>query len=81
MITRKSSVNQPIRFAASTGFLFTLGRTILMNMTTTNGIQILKNTNMKHNRIINVQAPVDTTDCATKTYCDFKMLKSGDTMT
>jgi len=58
MITWKNAVNQPIRFTASTGFLFTLGRTILMTITATNGIQILKNINMRNNRIINLPAPV-----------------------
>jgi len=48
-------------------------------MTAANGIQVLKNINMANStRIINLPAPVDTTDCATKAYCDFKMLKSDD---
>jgi len=42
MITWKNGVNQPIQFTARTGFLFTLGRTILMTITVNNGIQILK---------------------------------------
>jgi len=42
MITWKNAVNQPIRFTASAGFFFELGRTILMTMTANNGIQILK---------------------------------------
>jgi len=81
MLTWTNSVNQPIRFTASTGFLFTMGRTILLTMTVTNGIQILKNIDMGNNRIINLPARVDTTDCATKAYDDLKVLKSGDTMT
>jgi len=81
MITRKNIVNQPIKFAASTGFLFTLGRTISMTMTVTYGLQVLKNINMGNNRIINLPAPVDTTDCATKPYCDLNILKSGGTLT
>jgi len=36
---------------------------------------------MGNNIIINLPDPFDTTDCAKKVYCDFKMLKSGDTMT
>jgi len=40
MITWKNGVNQPIRFSASTGFLFTLERTISMTMTATNGILV-----------------------------------------
>jgi len=81
MITWKNAANQPIRFTASTGFLLTLGRTTLMTMTANNGIQILKNINMRNNRIINLPAPVDSTDCAAKAYCDLKVLKIGDTMT
>jgi len=81
MITWKNTANQPIRFTASTGFLFTLGRTTLMTITATNGIQILKNINMVNNRIINLPATVDTTYCATKAYCDLKVLKNGNTMT
>jgi len=38
MITWKNAANQSIRFTASTGFLFTLGRTTLMTMTATTGI-------------------------------------------
>jgi len=81
IITWKNAVNQPIRFTASTGFLFTLGRTILMTITANNGIQILKNINMENNRIINLPAPVDSTVCAKKAYSDLKVLKTGDTMT
>ena len=81
MITWKNSVNQLMRFTASTGFLFSLGRNTLMIMTADNGIQILKNINMGNNRIINLPAPVDSTDCATKAYSDLKVLKTGDTMT
>jgi len=66
MITWKNGVNQPIRFTASTGFFFTVGRTLLITMTATNGIQILKNINMGNNRNINLPAPVDSADCATK---------------
>jgi len=32
-------------------------------------------------RIVNMPAPVDTTECDTKAYCDLKILKSGGTMT
>jgi len=46
MITWKNAVNQPIRFTASTGFLFALGRTTLMTITANNGFQILKSVNM-----------------------------------
>jgi len=81
MITWKNAVNQPIRFTASTGLLFTLGITILMTMTANNGIKILKNINMVNNKIINLPAPVDSTDCAIKTYSDLKVLKNGVTMT
>jgi len=81
MITWKNVVNLPIRFTASTGFLFALGRTTLMTITATNGIQILKIINMGNNRIINLPAQVDSTDCATKAYSDLKVLKTGDTMT
>jgi len=77
MITWKNAVNQPIRFTASTGFLFALGRTTLMTLTANNGIQILKSVNMGNNRIINLPAPVDSTDCATKAYSDLKVLKTG----
>jgi len=80
-ITWKNAVNQPIRFTASTEFLFALGRTILMTITANNGIQILKNINMGNNRITNLPAPVDSTDCATKAYSDLKVLINGDTIT
>ena len=36
---------------------------------------------MGNNRLINLSAPVDTTDCVTKAYSDLKVLKTGDTMT
>jgi len=75
MITWKNADNQPIRFTASTGFLFALGRIILMTITANNGIQILKNIDMENNRINNLPAPVDSTDCATKAYSDLKVLK------
>jgi len=81
MITWKNAANQTIRFTASTGFLFTLGRTILMTITATNGIQIFKNINMGNNRIINILDPVNASDCATKAYSDLKVLKNGNTMT
>jgi len=73
VITWKNAVNQPIRFTASTGFLFALRRTTLMN----NGIQILKNINMRNSKIINLSAPVDSADCATKAYSDLKVLKQA----
>jgi len=36
---------------------------------------------MGNNRNINLPAPVDSTDCATKAYSDLKELKTGYTMT
>jgi len=36
---------------------------------------------MRNNRIINLPAPVDSTDCATKAYSDLKVLQTGGTMT
>ena len=70
-----------MQFTASTGFLFALERITLMTITATDGIQILRSINMGNNRIIDLSAPVDTTDCVTKAYSDLKVLKTGDTMT
>lgn len=81
MITWKNASTQPLRFAASYGFLFTLGRTVLMTMGA-NIIQAYKNIDMlSSNKIINLPVPVNASDCATKAYSDLKVLKNGDTMT
>ena len=81
VISWRNRPTQPIRFTASTGFLFTLDRTLLMTMSARNGIQPHKNIDMGGtNRIINLPTPVNAADCASKAYCDSKVSKSGDTM-
>jgi len=81
IITWKNSVNQPIRFAGSTWFLFTLGRTILMSKTATNGIQVLRNINKRHIELLTSQVQCIQLIALQKAYCDLKILKSGGSLT
>jgi hypothetical protein len=82
MITWKNMTAQPIRFTASIGFLFIPNKTIVMTVSALHGIQAYKNIDMGiDNRIINLQNPVNYSDCSTKGYCDTKVQKTGDTMT
>jgi hypothetical protein len=68
MITWKNQSTQPLQFAASYGFLFTVGRTLLMTMGA-NIIQAYKNIDMlSSNKIINLPVPVNASDCVTKAY-------------
>jgi hypothetical protein len=80
-ITWRDMVTQPIRFIASSGFEFSLGRTVLMSMSLNNGIRSHTNIDMgSGSRIVNSQLPINDSDCVTKAYCDSKVLKNGDTM-
>ena len=80
-ISWRNRVTQLLKFTASAGFLFTMGRIPLLTISANSGIKTHKNIDLGSNcRIINSQMPVNDTDCVTKSYCDAKLLKSGDTM-
>lgn len=80
-ISWRNRVTQLLKFTASAGFLFTVGRIPLLTISSTSGIKVHKNIDLGSNcRIINSQMPVNDTDCVTKSYCDAKLMKSGDTM-
>jgi hypothetical protein len=80
MISWKNLTAQPLRFLSSFGFNFIMGRLAILSLG--NIIRSHKNIDMLNsNKIINLPAPVNATDCATKAYTDLKVSKSGDLMT
>jgi len=80
MISWKNGANQPMRYLSSSGFVFLTARNFLLTMT--NVIRPHKNIDMGTiSKIINLPAPENANDCATKAYSDLKVLKSGDVMT
>lgn len=81
MISWRNRATQLLKFTANAGFLFTTGRTRLMTISGANGIKTFKDIDLGSSyRVINSQMPENDSDCATKSYCDAKLLKSGDTM-
>ena len=81
MISWRNRSTQLLKFTASAGFLFTTGRTRLMTISGTTGIKCFKDIDLGSScRVINSLMPESDSDCATKSYCDAKLLKSGDTM-
>jgi len=72
---------QLLKFIAGVGFQFLFGRTPLLTISGASGIKAHKNIDLGSIcRIINSQIPVDDSDCATKSYCDAKLMTTGGTM-
>lgn len=81
LISWKKRSTQFLKFTAEAGFVFYIGVNPILIISSTGGLKAQKNINLGNNcRIINSKPPISDTDCVTKSYCDAKLLKNGDTM-